>query len=59
MDIAEVIDWTSVKLTGGSVFLGLITGNQILMGLAGLATISTIVYNAIRIYKELKRKTDA
>lgn len=55
-DITHAIDWMSIKLTGIGVGLCAITGNSVLMWLGGVATASTIVYNGIRIYKELKRK---
>ncbi len=53
IDLGEVVDWFSIKITGLSITLALITWNQFL-GILALA--STIVYNAIKIYKELKKK---
>jgi energy-converting hydrogenase Eha subunit E len=52
----HIIDWTSVKLCGISVFLTVITWNQVMGFLSIIAVVSTIAYNAIRIYKELKKK---
>lgn len=54
--VASAIDWVSIKLTGLTVGLAMITANHALSLLAGVATLSTIVYNSIRIYKELKHK---
>jgi hypothetical protein len=50
----SAIDWLSVKLNGACIALAFITGEQWLKGLAAIATVSTIIYNGIRIYKELK-----
>jgi hypothetical protein len=49
------IDWHSVKLTLASTGLALITGNGVLMVLTIISIVTTIVYNAIKIYKELKK----
>lgn len=54
IDLEFTIDWFSVKMNGAAVFICAISGQQILYWLGGLATITTIVYNLIRIYKELK-----
>lgn len=52
----HAIDWTSVKLNGIAIGFAAITWNKIVM-LATLATLaSTFIYNAIRIYKEIKNK---
>ncbi len=56
MDISNIIDWTSIKLSGLSVVLCLITFSQIMGFMTFIAVASTIVYNAIRIYKEFKKK---
>jgi len=53
------LDTMSFKLNGISVFLSVITGNEILMILAGMATGTTFIYNGIKIYKELKNKKNA
>jgi hypothetical protein len=53
---AETLDWTSIKLTGGTVILGIASGNKTMIILSAVALVSTIAYNAIRIYKELKKK---
>lgn len=57
-DISQIIDWTSMKLTAAAVLLTIITWTQFMGLLSGIAVISTIIYNAIRIYKELKNKKD-
>jgi hypothetical protein len=54
--INNSIDWVSVKFTFGSIFLAAITWNGFLAILSGVALLSTVVYNGIRIYKELKNK---
>lgn len=56
LDMATAIDWVSMKLTGISVVFALITGGSLMTVLALIATGSTIVYNIIRIYKEVKNK---
>lgn len=56
IDISHAIDWLSIKLNGIAIGLAVVTGNGVLMGLTGAATVLTIIYNAIRIYKELKHK---
>lgn len=53
--VYNAIDWVSIKLNAPCVIL-FITGNQFLIGLAAIASISTVIYNGIRIYKELKGK---
>ena len=52
----EIVDWLSLKLNGLTIVLAYISGNQLLQALAGVATASTILYNAVRIYKEFKKK---
>jgi len=54
-----MIDLVSFKINGIAVFLSAITGNEILMILAGMATATTFIYNGIKIYKELKNKKNA
>jgi large-conductance mechanosensitive channel len=54
--IGNSIDWLSVKFTIGSIFLAAITWNAFIGVLSVFALVSTIVYNGIRIYKELKHK---
>lgn len=56
MDFRDVIDWVSFKLNFVAITFIAITGNMILIALGAIATASTIIYNAIRIYKELKNK---
>lgn len=54
--IYDSIDWLSVKLnTPGAVMLFITVGDVIkILGAASIA--STLIYNGIRIYKELKNK---
>lgn len=50
--IKDHLDWVGIKLAGTSLFLGVITGQVIMMVLAGLASISTILYNVHKYYKD-------
>ena len=52
---SHAIDWTSIKLNAVCL-LGFISGSHLAVVLAVAASISTIVYNGIRIYKESKNK---
>lgn len=52
----NAIDWLSIKLNVGAIALAAISGQTWLYFLTGLATVSTIAYNGVRIYKELKNK---
>ena len=55
--IFSAVDWLSVKFT----LLGvpfLFIGSTSIQVLGVIAVCSTIVYNCIRIYKELKRKKE-
>ncbi len=53
--INQAIDWTSVKLN--VMVLPFLFINDIwVKGFAIAATISTIIYNGIRIYKEIKKR---
>lgn len=54
--IKNAIDWLSIKLTGISLVLAAITWGGFIAFLSGIALCTTIVYNGIRIYKELKAK---
>ena len=56
IDFSTAIDWLSVKLTGITVVLIAATGGWALTILGMLSVVSTIAYNAIRIYKELKKQ---
>jgi hypothetical protein len=47
------IDWMSIKLNAVSL-LGLFSGETTLVAFAGIATGTTIIYNAIRIFKEIR-----
>jgi hypothetical protein len=58
IDLSTVIDWGSIKSTGVSVVVCSITGGGFMIALGALAAVSTIVYNGIRIYKEIKNKKD-
>jgi hypothetical protein len=48
------VDWFSVKITLFVSFPCFIIGNNILVWMGALSVVSNIVYNAIRIYKEVK-----
>lgn len=54
--IIDAIDKTSLKLCGISATPLFINATNTLKVLSALAIISTVVYNSIRIYKELKNK---
>jgi hypothetical protein len=54
--IANAIDWLSVKLCGVSTTFLFITGDKALKWLGIAVMVSTVFYNGIRIYKELKSK---
>lgn len=49
----SAIDWVSIKLNAVCL-IGLFTGSQLIYNLTAIATITTIIYNSIKIYKELK-----
>lgn len=49
------IDWLSIKLNA-LCFLGLIHPNMIAYSFTIAATLTTIVYNVIKIHQELKTK---
>jgi H+/gluconate symporter-like permease len=51
----DSIDWTSVKLCGISTPFLFINATKITTVLGIIAVASTIIYNGIRIYKELKK----
>ena len=55
LDFQHIIDWTSIKLMGVSVLLVAITWSAFTGSLSLIALLTTIVYNGIRIYKELRR----
>lgn len=52
----DVIDWLSIKLTGISVTLAFISGNQLVLWFSTVSIATTIIYNLIRIIKEIKNK---
>lgn len=58
--IYQSIDWASLKITGGvasgGFLLGAVTGNGFITGLTVIVLCSTLLYNIIRIVKELKNK---
>lgn len=56
--IYNAIDWLSVKFTVGSIALAVITWNGFIAGLSVLTLLSTLIYNLIKIYKEVKRNKD-
>lgn len=55
IDFMHTIDWTSVKLSGASICFTAITWSNITAIGSGLVILSTLIYNGIRIYKELKK----
>lgn len=54
--IFESIDWMSIKLTGASLPFLLLINPNIGATLAIIMFSTTIIYNGIRIFKELKNK---
>ena len=54
--IGHSVDWISVKLNLLSITMLAITGSELATIFAIAATATTIVYNGIRIYKEVKKK---
>jgi hypothetical protein len=54
--IYHSIDWLSIKLTGVAIPFLFITGSDVLRLLGYAVMLSTLIYNGIRIYKELKNK---
>lgn len=53
--VIHAIDWVSVKLTAFPL-LGIFSGIGWLQVLSAIGIASTIIYNGIRIYKEIKNK---
>jgi len=53
--INNSIDWFSVKLNAVCL-IGLFNGDSISFTLTVLATLTTIIYNVLKIRKELKSK---
>jgi hypothetical protein len=49
----DSIDWLSIKLNA-ICLVGFFTGSSAIAILTIIATLTTIVYNSIRIYKEVK-----
>ena len=61
IDFSTVIDWISFKLLGAGIGLYLLKIHipklsEIAGYLSVIALLSTIVYNGVKIYKELKKK---
>lgn len=56
--IYHAVDGLSLKLTGICYVPLMINASTLTLWMAGLATLSTIIYNSIRIYKELKNKKE-
>ena len=54
--IKEAADWTSVKLCGASVTFLFIDLSKLTLRLGIVVMATTIIYNVIKIYKELKTK---
>lgn len=54
--VLNAVDWVSLKLNGLVIPFLFINPNPFMLWLGAMATLSTIVYNGIRIYKELKAK---
>lgn len=53
-NLIDSIDWVSIKLLGTGITL-LAIGGGLLTVLSGLAFLTTIAYNIVRIYKETKK----
>lgn len=53
--ISNSIDWLSIKLNAVCL-IGLFNGDLISFTLTILATLTTIIYNVLKIKKELKSK---
>jgi hypothetical protein len=58
LDLSVAIDWISIKLMAVSIVFLSITWSSFAGSLSLIALATTIVYNGIRIYKELKRSKD-
>lgn len=56
--ILQAIDWTSAKLTGASTLFLFINSSSLTVYLGIVVMLSTLVYNGIRIYKEIKNKNN-
>ena len=53
--LQSAIDWTSIKLNV-ICSIGFLLDNSVLQVLAALATLSTLVYNSLKIYSFFKNK---
>ena len=56
--IYQSVDWLSVKFMGASLFIAAIIPTALLEVLSATLVVSGIIYNFIRIYKELKKKKE-
>lgn len=48
--IRECIDWTSIRLNAVAC-IGFLSQDELMTGLTALATLTTIAYNSLNIYK--------
>jgi hypothetical protein len=55
--VVHSIDWLSIKLNMFCM-IGFMLGDSSLNNLISLGTVSTIVYNTIKIYQALKNKKE-
>ena len=53
--LRECIDWTSIRLNAVSC-IGFLWQDDLLTGLTALATLTTIGYNSLNIYKFFKKR---
>jgi hypothetical protein len=53
--LQSAIDWTSIKLNV-VCSIGFLLDNAVLQVLAALATLSTLIYNSLKIYSFFKNK---
>ena len=54
--ITNAVDWLSVKITVALSIPAFIIGNGVMIALGALSLLTNIIYNTIRIRKELKNK---
>jgi hypothetical protein len=54
--IYNAVDWMSIKLCGISTPFLFISGAKVTTYLGVVVMLSTLLYNGIRIYKEIKNK---
>ena len=53
--LKECIDWTSIKLNAFAC-IGFLMQDDVMTGLTALATLTTIGYNSLNIYKFFKKR---